>query len=502
MLDPLWSWDAGGSHPFVLSDPSSGAPAGRYTGITATAEGVRPGFVFVALSKQSLDAANSFFPPADADAVKTAIRAGATAVVAEPGFLSALIEDAAAPLDLYRVTDSLSFLKRLAGWRRSLMSGDMVLITGSAGKSTTTDILRCILHADGRDHIVSAHYRSGLVGACETLLESQGSERYCVLETGIDRPGQMDERVGFFRPTIAAVTMIGLNHIVNYEDQRQIASEKLLAYGGEDCRTAVLNLDDALCVSNFVKRPGQRVIGFSTHHGQDSRCDEVVSVASAEGKAELAIDGRVEGAVLFALHGTHNRSNAACAVATARAMRIPLPAILTGLASCRPLQARTELVYLDPDTVLVCDFWNSSPTSLLASLDAVREIKSSTDTRRMVLVLGDMHALGGGSDDFHLNMLPHIASVAPDEVVLVGPRMKVLAGAITRAGYRFRLSHRETKEDALPDVLSAIRPGDCVLLKASGGMHFHFFAEALQRHWGAAQNGGWSPRSLVTGQNS
>ena len=171
------------------------------------------------------------------------------------GCLCAKIPENLQPGKFYiAVDDTEAALGRLAGWYRGKFDIPVVQVTGSAGKTTTKEMLAAVLSRHFRTLKTLANFNN-FVGTPQTLLRLEQAHQAAVIETGMDHFGEIRRMGAMVRPTVAVITNIGDAHIGNLDGTRggvlRAKSEifENLQPGG----LAVLNGDDPLL--NTLKLP-------------------------------------------------------------------------------------------------------------------------------------------------------------------------------------------------------------------------------------------------------
>ncbi|MEO0751960.1 MAG: Mur ligase family protein, partial [Pseudomonadota bacterium] len=333
------------------------------TGVSIDTRTLEPGDLFVALTVAR-----------DAHAfVAQALEKGAAAAL-----VSRVPEGVAEDAPLLIVDDVQAGLEALGRAGRARTDARVVGITGSVGKTSTKEMLRDVLAAQGRTHASVASYNNHW-GVPLTLARMPVDTEFAVIEIGMNHPGEIAPLSRMARPHVAMITTVAEVHMEAFADGIEgIAREKAaifdgLAPGGvavinDDIATAPLLCDAATAV-------GATELGF----GRQGRDYRLVSVTVAEGvsvaKAETA-----EGAFLFKLAsaGEHFAMNGLGALAAAKALGADLALSATALSRWAPVSGRgaVERIELDPDRpeaalVVMDDAYNANPTSLGAALDVL-----------------------------------------------------------------------------------------------------------------------------------
>ena len=125
--------------------------------------------------------------------------------------------------------------------------------------------------------------------------------------------------------------------------------------------------------------------------------------------------------------------------------------------------------------ILIDDAYNANPASVRAAIDVLGRTKVEGEGRR-IAVLGDMLELGDQSQSLHADLAGPIEEAGIDLVFTCGHSMAALHQALPASR---RGVHRDHADELLSDVLSAVKPGDCVLVKSSKGSRTSVIVEGL-----------------------
>ncbi|MCL4740911.1 MAG: UDP-N-acetylmuramoyl-tripeptide--D-alanyl-D-alanine ligase [Phycisphaerales bacterium] len=481
-VDGFWSFErvreAAGGEWAVTPDrpaaPGRDAHAPRVLGASIDTRTLRPGEVFFALRGERTDG-HRF--------VGAAAAAGASmAVVEDPSCAHDLPEG----FGVLLVADAPAALLRLgAAYRRTFRATRVVAVTGSNGKTTTTQLIRAVLEGGGLRGSASIKSYNNALGVPLTLLGVREGDRFVVCEAGTNSPGEIGVLADALRPDIAVITSIGRAHIEAFGSVERIAEEKFdLARAIAPAGTLVWNAD-APCLPRLVATlRGVRTVGVGFGAGADLT---IVDVVEGGGGVEFGLRQQDETGHGTAtpvhergfrvpLLGRHNATNAACAIAVARAFGVPDEPVRTALTGFAPPGMRLERRRIAGITVLN-DAYNANPDSVLAGLAAFAG--ASADATRRVVVLGEMLELGAAADDAHREVARAAARVA-DAAVFVGSRAADMADAWRESGGGGSPAQVATLDaGGAGAVASLLRPGDAVFLKASRRLGLERVVEAL-----------------------
>jgi len=420
---------------------TAGAPDTRVRGVAFDSRSLAPGELFVALRGRR-----------DGHAfVADAARAGAAgALVARP---------VDADLPRVEVPDTLAALGALGRQaRRRLGDRPVVGIAGSAGKTSTKDLLAGAMHPARRVHASAESYNNE-IGLPVTLCATPEDAEVVVLEMGERFPGDIARLCRIAQPGYGIVTNVGLahaEHLGGPDGVAQVTAELLevLPRSG----LAVLNADDPR-TPQLRRRSAAPVLLAGRHPAADVRISEVVVDERLRPTFRLDTPwGRLT--TRLALRGAHQVANAALATGVAGALGVPPEQIAQGLAGVAPAPWRME-VGRTPGGVVVCnDAYNASPAAVEAALEALADLRV---TGRRVAVLGPMLELGPYGAEAHA-AVGRLAAVHGFVVVTVADD-GTIAAAARQEGAEV---HVVPDVDAAIEVLGPmLRAGDAVLVKAS-----------------------------------
>jgi UDP-N-acetylmuramoyl-tripeptide--D-alanyl-D-alanine ligase len=397
----------------------------------------------------------------------------------------------AAGAPLLTVPDTLAGLTALGAAARARSAACVVAVTGSAGKTSTKDMLRAILPRAGATHGAAASYNNHL-GVPLTLARLPADAAYAVIEIGMNHRGEIAPLARLARPHVAVITTIAPAHLEALGSMEAIAAEKAdivagLAPGG----TAVLpaGLPQTPILLAAARAAGARVVTFDAT-GEAPADWRWSDLALGAGSAS----GRVEGPagpllVRLAAPGRHMAANALAALAAATAAGADPALAAIDLGRWVPPAGRGSRLRLlfDPGDegsafTLIDDAFNANPASLAAALDvlaaqAPQDGQGRIARGRRIAILGDMLELGPDEAAIHADVARHPAMAVIDRVHCAGPRMRALWDALP--GDR-RGRWTETAAELAADARRLADPGDVVLVKGSKGSRISLVVDAFK----------------------
>ena len=427
------------------------------------------GQLFVPLVGERFDG-HAFLP--------AALKAGAVALLAQaeqlpPAAISAL----AGSVPLWLVPDTLLAYQQLAClWRRQLPAA-VVAVTGSAGKTTTRELIRAALAPLGEVGASSGNENND-VGVPLTLLKATPAQAAVVVEMGMRGLGEIERLSRCACPDLAVITNIGTAHIGRLGSREAIATAKCeITAGLRPDGVVVIPAGDPLLDGALARVWTGRVVRIAlAGEGHEAQADLVGQLDGAGGILRVAV-GEVAGEelagveVAMPLEGVHHARNLLLALAVARELGLeparwqPLEVALPGGRSRRLVLGGVRL--LD-------ETYNASPEAVLASLDLL-----ARQPGRRFAVLGTMLELGDQSLALHREVAARALSLGLDGLVVVdgGPEGEAMLAAAQGLA---RLERVDTPAGAAEPLCQWLEPGDVLLLKASRGVALEQLIPLLQ----------------------
>ncbi|MBQ7485239.1 MAG: UDP-N-acetylmuramoyl-tripeptide--D-alanyl-D-alanine ligase [Oscillospiraceae bacterium] len=424
------------------------------TGVIQDSRAVRSGDLYVALPGERVDGH---------DYVDAALQRGAAAVL-----IARKPETLCGGKSYILVPDTQEALKALACWYREKFSIPFVQITGSAGKTTTKEMIAAVLNRRFCTHKTAGNLNS-TIGTPLTLLSLSPEHQAAVIETGMNHFGEIAYMGEMVRPYAAVITNIGQAHMGNLGGTRQgvlQAKCEIFAHLAPD-GIAVLNGDDDLLRSITLQ---QTVLYCGTSDGCQVRVTEIAE-HGIEGTDCTVTTPRHVYRVHIAAPGGFMIYPVSMAIAVGEHFGLTEQEILAGIGEYRSVGSRMRLVKLARDRVIIDDCYNANPQAMAQALNLLVK----TDRPRRTAVLGDMGELGEGSEQAHRDLGKLTAQLPLDAVIAIGDKAKYLTEENGAVQWFPTVA---AAEDALRGLLT---PGTAVLVKASRSMAFEQVVEILEQ---------------------
>jgi UDP-N-acetylmuramoyl-tripeptide--D-alanyl-D-alanine ligase len=373
---------------------------------------------------------------------------------------------------LLTVADTQRGLEDLARAARARSNARIVAITGSAGKTTTKEILRLALDTLGITHASAASYNNHW-GVPLSLASLPQRAAYGVFEIGMNHAGEIRNLVSFVRPHVALITAIAPAHLEFFGSCEAIADAKSEIFEGLLAGGAALIPADSEYAERLTLRARQAGVSRLFGFGEKPGC-EAQLLAMRETDSGMRVEADILGRRLeffIGAPGAHIARNAVAALASVALLDGDLLNAAAALRNFSALKGRGAR-FMAGDIMVIDESYNANPSSMTAALALLAQAKG-----RRIAVLGDMLEMGEAADAHHAALAAPIADANADLVFLSGSRMTALWDALPAAR---RGGHAATSAELAPQLTAALRPGDTVLVKGSFGSKMAVIIDALR----------------------
>ncbi|HKV26735.1 MAG TPA: UDP-N-acetylmuramoyl-tripeptide--D-alanyl-D-alanine ligase [Candidatus Acidoferrales bacterium] len=454
--------------------------AARLAGVSIDSRIVKPGELFVAIRGPRHDGHNF---------VAAALARGATAAVVERRRSPEYPEEIHGRLLV--VEDTLRALQELArsycdAWRNAKPGRRVAAVTGSAGKTTTKEILAALLAARFRV-LKSEGNLNNEYGLPLTLFRLDDEHDAAVVELGMSHRGELARLAEIARPDVGVVTNVAAVHLEFFSsvDEIALAKRELIEGLGGSEPVAVLNADDAR-VSRFAGGFRGRAIYFGLSEKAEFRAEHIEdhgmegSVFDFESPNEL-------GRLRLPLAGQHNVVNALAALAAAGEWGIGLADAKEVFPNLRPASMRGEFLKFAAGFAVINDCYNSNPVALERMVDVLCSVSGY---RRRILVAGEWREIGPSSASLHQAGGKYAAGKKSIGWILgvAGDAKEFVRGAIEAGHTVEQTGFFVSADEAAKFLAEFVAPGDLLLVKGSRGVHMEVIAEALKAKFPLAEN--------------
>ena len=376
------------------------------------------------------------------------------------------------------VPDVAQALTDLAIAARARMSGTVIGVTGSVGKTSTKEALFAAIErfARGKVHRSVKSYNNH-TGVPLSLARMPRDAEFAVLEMGMNHSGEIAVLTRLVRPHVALITTIAAAHIEHLGSIEAIADAKGEIFEGlEPDGVAIIpeDIPQRERLLRAARRHADRIITFG-----GGKADIIaVHAVRAENGGSLVTARLMDSELTFTIaqRGDHWVSNALAVLAAVEAVGADLAVAGLALADMGGLKGRGErhrLTAGDGHYLLIDESYNANPASMAATLKALGEERH---VDRRIAVLGPMRELGPTGAALHADLAPAIRDAGIEHLILVGDEMAPLAEAI---GDTLPIDRAGDAAAATALLKALIRPRDAVLVKASNSIGLARLVEAM-----------------------
>lgn len=375
----------------------------------------------------------------------------------------------------------------------------VIAITGSVGKTSTKEAIYHVLKSHFGEKEVRRNQRNynNEIGVPLTIfgLETAGRSifgwifkfikifwmiiskvsypSFLVLEMGADRPGDIKYLIDFVHPKVGVITALGEIpvHVEFFDDPQQVAKEKRnLITCLQENEIAVLNYDD-----DAVRQLGEGIKAKVSTYGLKEKADVRatnydlrlnINSNVSELNFKLEFKGSTVPVKLLNVLGVQHLYSALGAAAVGIIFNLNLVEISEALKEFEPLPGRMHLIKGIKNSLIIDDSYNAALLSMEAALESLRIFES----RRKVVVLGDMLEIGEYAPEAHRRVGGKAAAIA-DLIFTIGPRSEFIAEAAIKYGFdEKKIFQFMVSDDAGKKLQEELKEGDIILIKGSRAM--------------------------------
>lgn len=379
------------------------------------------------------------------------------------------------------VSDVLKALEKLGRAARERVSGKVVAITGSVGKTTTKEMLRTVLAPSGKVHASVASFNNHW-GVPLTLARMPEDTDFGVFEIGMNHSGEISALVDMVKPDVALITCVEAAHMGNFKNLDEIAEAKSeIMEGLVDGGAIILNQDNSSYQYLFDKAKTHGLDGHIYSYGRNNSANFELLSLKIHSKCScftMKIDNE-ELAVKLGAPGDHLVQNALGVLGMCSLIGADIALAALALADYSAEKGRGERSVRKVgagEFTLIDESYNANPASMRAGISLLATTEPGRGGRR-IAVLGDMLEMGEFSEKLHVELAEPLQEAGVDIIVLSGPDMNYLAEAIRGD---MQVYYRADLDVLIEWLTSKLRSGDVVMVKSSLGIGFGKIVKKLK----------------------
>ena len=447
----------------VIQGISNGVDAGYFENYAIDSRKVKRNGLFFAIKGARVDGH---------DFVDDAVKHGARGCVVEKDIFR---ED----IFVYKVSSVKKALISLGTMARKKFSGKVIGITGSAGKTTTKELVYLVLSrfypVSKTEGNANTEYSLPLFFLNNLDLKS----KYAVVEMGVQKIGDMDLLNKIVVPDIAILLNASKSHLEFLGNVENVAKEKfkLASFVDKKNGFVIVNGDDEhFCNLAQGKCKKYITFGFKRHNTVSAKIEHI----NVESMVLKIFVDKEECPFKTTLSGVHYAYDILSVVALSYALHLPINDVLNTIKNFTPLMGRGREVRLAGNRILLDETYNANPLSLEYSLSRFRN-----RDKKLFLILGDMLELGDKAKDIHKESGRIVASFKPDFLVTYGNLSSHISDEVRRITGQKNIYHFEDKNQLLNFFRRFDIPENAIIfVKGSRGLRMEDVLQLLTERYG------------------
>lgn len=428
--------------------------------VSIDSRSVKTGDIFFAIQGHRLDG-HQF--------VRAAVRQGAGAVV-----VAKSVRSVPRDVSVINVDDTTKALGRLAAAHRRKFSIPVIAVTGSAGKTTTKELVAQVLAARYRVLKNTGSFNN-FIGVPLTLFQLTKQHQMAVLELGTNQPGDIAWLTSIVHPTFTVLTNIGEAHLEKLKSPAKVFQEKIQVLKGMDKGGKILiNSDDPWLRKLLSRVWKDRILTYGIKGDADFRAEKVLLGRGQQ--IQFRIDGQK-----FELNTPveANVYNALAAISCGRVFRVGYQTIRRQLKTF-DFDCSRQTIKSIGGVMVIDDVYNANPVSFRSAL---KTLAAWPTRKKRILVAADMLELGEWSGPSHLAMGTLAADLGIRQILTFGTNSRLISEGAVRRNPAVLVEHFSDRLQLHRRLAKVCQPEDVLLVKGSRAMQMEKTVVFLTKHF-------------------
>jgi UDP-N-acetylmuramoyl-tripeptide--D-alanyl-D-alanine ligase len=391
-----------------------------------------------------------------------------------------------------RVPDTIAAMGELARAYRRQMKCKIIAITGSAGKTTTRQIIHHVLSKKFKCHTAVKSFNNN-IGLPLTILGIEPEDDIAIVELGTNHPGEIATLAAIAEPDIAIITNVYEAHIEHFGSVEAIIREKVSIAGGLKASSPLIINQDIAGLEEYCRNQHITYSAFGTssnsvawycqssnsHSRAGSPCHSPDVLATDIELKGLSSSFKIGGVRMeLPLPGNGNVYNALAAFAVAARLGFNPTEFGEALKDLGGVSMRLEPVRIG-QALLISDCYNANPGSMKNALELLSHLGRGSD-KRLVFVCGPMLELGEHSDQAHSELGRQAAKSGVALLLAVGKFAAIVADSARNEGTGIETHCFENTAELVGNISPFVRPDDIILVKGSRAAKLEMVVEKLK----------------------
>lgn len=349
-----------------------------------------------------------------------------------------------------KVPDTKIAYLQLANYRRNQINPQVIMITGSSGKTTTKELVYSVCSQKYKT-IKTPLNHNNEIGFCQTVFSMTEDTEILIIEAGMRGLGEIELISKFAEPNISIISNVGTAHIGRLGSRENIAKAKCEITKFQKPNGVLIAHNDDL-IKNTTDYTGEKIY-YSL--ADTNILDKEIGYSKYEYKNNI---------YELNIEGDYNIENSLAAIEVGKKLDIEYNSIAQGLKNYKPIEKRWEIEKIAGYNI-INDSYNANPDSMIAATNTILDLYDN-----IVIILGDMGELGEKELFYHKKVGEFINQKNKQnaQILTVGTLSQSISNAITNCFTK----HFKTNEDVARYILDNIEIGTTIFLKASRSMKF------------------------------
>ena len=371
------------------------------------------------------------------------------------------------------VDDSIIFLGEIAKYKRSLFKNPVVAITGSAGKTSTKDMVYSVLKEKMNAHKTIGN-QNNHIGLPLTILDLKPENEVLVLEMGMNHLKEISYLTNIAKPNVAIITNVGTAHIGNLGSRENILKAKLEILEGLDKNgTIIINNDNDLLHEWYLKNKNlYNILTVGIKNDSDFVAKNIVL---EDNKGMFTCNNL---SYEVPVGGEHFIYNALVAIATATIFDVKYDLVKKGIKDFELSSNRMSIIKKEKNITIIDDSYNANFDSMNYAVKYLGSLSG-----RNIAVLGTMKELGKYSKDLHKKIGLTVQNEDIDILITVGSDANYINESAIENGFNKENSYHLNNNQEVVKLLNNIvneNDNDNILIKASNSLKFKEIVDAIK----------------------
>lgn len=369
------------------------------------------------------------------------------------------------------VKDTVIALGTLAQFKRSLFKKPVIAITGSAGKTSTKDMIYSVVNEKYNAHKTIGN-QNNHIGLPLTILAMDEAKEMLVVEMGMNHLGEIKYLTNIAKPDVAVITNVGTAHIGNLGSRENILKAKLeILEGLNKNGTLIINNDNDLLHDWYLQNKDK--YNIKTFGIYNDAYFKAQNIEVEENESYFDYNGIK---YHVPIGGEHFIYNALAAISVGTIFDISASDMQKGIQNFELSRNRMHIIESNNDITIIDDCYNSNFDALSYSIKYLGDLYG-----RKIAVLGTMLELGEYSEELHLKIGDLIVSEGIDILITIGTFTELINKRSEELGFNQDNSyHLGSNKEAISLINKIKIPNDKILVKASQALNFKEIVENIK----------------------